>query len=476
MNFVELRHKLHQHPELSNNEVSTAYQLVNYLTPLSPDQVITGIGGAGVAVCFGDAATGSTVMLRCELDALPISETNTFDHRSKTTGISHKCGHDGHMAILAAVAQYYSNNRPKAGRVILLFQPAEETGEGAKKVLEDKVSEQLNPDFVFALHNAPKYPLGEVLIKTGTICCGSRGMVIRLTGKTAHAAQPETGNSPVKAVYQLLPLFEQLPALINSQSDVTFATIVGVKLGEKTFGTSPSDAEIYVTLRSEHDIEMKRLVEIVSDKIIELAKAHKLTYSIEYEDVYYWEEIKTILSDARKNIPSTLGLCWAGFVMAYLEGVKKLNYDHKLFGVFELKNLAPDHPIMGELDDVFFCPQSRHAGMPDEAMEEASESGRLKLLAYGPEAGYSIFSTTDDRFIAHTGHPEYNANRLAEEAKRDLGNPEVPAPVNFDFNNPLNRWRSHRNIFFAQWVSYCYLKISTHDMAVGKNLIASNTV
>ena len=197
--------------------------------------------------------------------------------------------------------------------------------------------------------------------------------------------------------------------------------------------------------------------------------------TIDYEDVHYWEEIKTILSDARKNIPSTLGLCWAGFVMAYLEGVKKLNYDHKLFGVFELKNLAPDHPIIGELDDVFFCPQSRHAGMPDEAMEEASESGRLKLLAYGPEAGYSIFSTTDDRFIAHTGHPEYNATRLAEEAKRDHGNPEVPAPANFDFNNPLNRWRSHRNTFFAQWVSYCYLKISIHDMAVGKNLIASTT-
>ena len=197
--------------------------------------------------------------------------------------------------------------------------------------------------------------------------------------------------------------------------------------------------------------------------------------TIDFEDVYYWEEIKTILSDARKNIPSTLGLCWAGFVMAYLEGVKKLNYDHKLFGVFELKNLAPDHPIIGELDDVFFCPQSRHAGMPDEAMEEASELGRLKLLAYGPEAGYSIFSTTDERFIAHTGHPEYNATRLAEEAKRDHGNPEVPSPANFDFNNPLNRWRSHRNTFFAQWVSYCYLKISTHDMAVGKNLIASTT-
>ena len=192
--------------------------------------------------------------------------------------------------------------------------------------------------------------------------------------------------------------------------------------------------------------------------------------TVDFEDVYYWEEIKTILSDARKNIPSTLGLCWAGFVMAYLEGVKKINYDHKLFGVFELKNLAPDHPIIGELDDVFFCPQSRQAGMPDEAMEEASESGRLKLLAYGPEAGYSIFSTTDERFIAHTGHPEYNATRLAEEAKRDHGNPEVPAPANFDFNNPLNLWRSHRNTFFAQWVSYCYFKMSSQDMADGKIL------
>lgn len=79
------------------------------------------------------------------------------------------------MAILVAVAQYYSKNGPEVGRMFLLFQPAEETGEGAKKVLEDKVLEQLKPDFVFALHNAPKYPMGEVIIKTGTICCASRG-------------------------------------------------------------------------------------------------------------------------------------------------------------------------------------------------------------------------------------------------------------------------------------------------------------
>ena len=286
MNCIKLRQKLHQHPELSNSEVGTAARLVEYLTPLAPDHIITGIGGTGVAVCFGDGATGNTVMLRCELDALAITETNTFDYRSITAGISHKCGHDGHMAILAAVAQYYAKNRLENGRLILLFQPAEETGEGAKKVLEDKIAQQFKPDFVFALHNVPKYPMGGVFIKTGTICCASRGVIIRLTGKTAHAAQPETGNSPIKAVYQLLPLFEQLPMLINSQSDFTFATVVGVKLGEKSFGTSPSDAEIYVTLRSEHNNEMKRLVDIVNDKVIELAIQHKLAYSIESEDVF----------------------------------------------------------------------------------------------------------------------------------------------------------------------------------------------
>lgn len=310
MNCIKLRHKLHQYPELANTEVGTAARLVKYLAPLSPDRIITEIGGTGVAVCFGNAETGSTVMLRCELDALPIAETNSFDYRSITPGISHKCGHDGHMAILAAVSQYYSKNRPKAGRVILLFQPAEETGEGAKKILEDKVSQQLKPDFVFALHNVPKYPMGEVFIKSGTICCASRGVIIRLTGKTAHAAQPETGNSPVKAVYQLLPLFEQLPALINSQSKYTFVTIVGVKLGDKAFGTSPANAEIYVTLRSEHNVEMKHLVNIVNDKVKALALEHKLAYSIESEDVYdatvNHDEAVDIITNALNDEPVQL--------------------------------------------------------------------------------------------------------------------------------------------------------------------------
>jgi homoserine O-succinyltransferase len=181
---------------------------------------------------------------------------------------------------------------------------------------------------------------------------------------------------------------------------------------------------------------------------------------IHFEEVRYWPEISQILQDARANCPSTLGICWGGFALAYLTGVEKLTYEKKLFGVFPLQNLDIGHVITGEMDDLFWCPQSRHAGIDDAEMEAAQREGRLALLAYGEEAGYSIFETPDHRFVMHTGHPEYNARRLVYEAERDQQAGEVPPPANFDLSNPINRWRGHRNTFFTQWLKYCYQQVS----------------
>ncbi len=285
MNSIDFRRQLHQFPELSMNEHDTAQRIIDYMIPLQPDQLIPSLAGTGVAVVFG-STDGKSVMLRCELDALPIIELNEFPHKSQCHGVSHKCGHDGHMAILAAVAKHYSLNRPTCGRVILLFQPAEETGEGAKAVLADEAASNLTVDYAFALHNVPKFSMGEVIIKTGTMCCASRGATIRFEGKTAHAAQPETGISPVQAIYQLLPQIEQLPQLINTQSPYTFATIVGVNIGEKAFGTAPSLGEIYLTLRSESDDEMCQLGDFIESRANQLANAQGLSVDISYEDVF----------------------------------------------------------------------------------------------------------------------------------------------------------------------------------------------
>lgn len=181
---------------------------------------------------------------------------------------------------------------------------------------------------------------------------------------------------------------------------------------------------------------------------------------LSYEDVKYWDEICELMNVARAHIPSTLGLCWAGFAMAFRAGVEKRSLPNKLFGVYHLHNLDRAHPVMGSHDDRFPCPQSRHASLDDQAMEQAEAEGRLRLLAYGDKVGYSIFETPDQRQIVHLGHPEYNAGRLIMEAERDQTDPLVAPPEHFDLSQPLNLWRSHRNLFFGNWIHHIYSQIS----------------
>lgn len=179
---------------------------------------------------------------------------------------------------------------------------------------------------------------------------------------------------------------------------------------------------------------------------------------MDFEDITYWKEIKEILAYARGNIASTLGICWGGLALAKMLGIKKVNFPKKLFGIYEGRILDPEHPIIGEMDDVFYCPQSRHAGLTDKDLLMEKEKGNINLLVHGKEAGYFIFESTDGRYIAHLGHPEYPTHRLVEEALRDKkkGRKDVEPPVNFNIENPINIWRSHRNEFFTQWIKYVY--------------------
>jgi homoserine O-succinyltransferase len=133
-------------------------------------------------------------------------------------------------------------------------------------------------------------------------------------------------------------------------------------------------------------------------------------------------------------------------------------YAQKLFGVFETRNLNRSHPVIGDLDDIFWCVQSRHSGISDHDLETAQSQGLVNLLAHSPNGGYTIFESSDRRFLMHLGHPEYEAQRLVEEYHRDvsLGRTDVLPPANLDVKNPINRWRSHGLEFFAQWVRFVY--------------------
>jgi metal-dependent amidase/aminoacylase/carboxypeptidase family protein len=169
--------------------------------------------------------------------------------------------------------------------VVLLFQPAEENGGGAEAVIRDKRFSNIRPDFVFALHNLPGFPLGQIVVRSGTFCCASRGMVVSLEGTPAHAAQPETGVSPARAMCRIMKLIDDLPTRLKVGDEVAFATVVGARLGvDDAFGTAPGDARLMATLRSETDETLNRMVEHLETSVRRIAARHGLRHDVAYRD------------------------------------------------------------------------------------------------------------------------------------------------------------------------------------------------
>ena len=187
----EFRRILHRYAERSGEEKQTATIVREFLEDCEPDQLITNIGGNGLAALYQGQTSRPTILIRADMDALPIPETVDLPHRSQTPEVSHKCGHDGHTAIVAGLAARFHEQRPTRGSVVLLFQPAEETGQGARQVLDDPKFSQFQPDFVFALHNLPGALKGQVLLREGTFASASKGLIIQLKGATSHASEPE---------------------------------------------------------------------------------------------------------------------------------------------------------------------------------------------------------------------------------------------------------------------------------------------
>lgn len=284
--LVAWRRKLHRQPEISNEEEKTASEVVAFLADTKPDAVLTGLGGHGVAAIYDSGRLGSTVLFRSELDALPIEELSGVPHSSEVPGKSHMCGHDGHTAILAALGRQFGRQRPASGRVVLMFQPAEETGDGAAGVVADPRFVAIAPDFSFSLHNLPGIPFGEVRLKPGVVNCASRGMRIVLEGKTAHSSMPETGTSPMLAVSQLMPALAKLGGGAFSDDDFGMVTVTHAEMGEAVFGVAPGRAEVWATLRTRLDERMAGLVAAAEALVRRVASEQGLTFAIDYHEIF----------------------------------------------------------------------------------------------------------------------------------------------------------------------------------------------
>ncbi len=282
--IIEHRKYLHQNPELSGKERKTSEYVSNVMRSFSPEEEIV-LAETGKAFIFKGNSNGPTVLFRAELDALPIHEEGNLQYKSNTEGIAHSCGHDGHMAILFRLGEIISTNRPKKGRIIILFQPAEETGQGAKDVIADKNFQTIEPDYAYSLHNIPGRSLHSIIIKEKSFAAASKGLTLKLQGKTSHAAEPENGINPSVAISKIiLKLKDILEEDVYEK--LVLITIVNVHVGEIAFGTSAGYGELRMTLRAFRDRDMKILTEKTENLISTIASEEGLTSEITYTEVF----------------------------------------------------------------------------------------------------------------------------------------------------------------------------------------------
>jgi len=303
---IKLRKELHQNPELSGNEKGSSLRIVDFLSNYQPNNIHTFTSCNGLAAVYKGKDDGPTLLFRCDMDALPIQEISDKPHKSVVDGVAHLCGHDGHMAMVSGLALKLHEQPIKRGRVILLFQPEEENGKGAAKAISELNELNLAPDFAFAIHNIPKYPLGSVILGNYTFSAASKGVSIKLVGRNAHAAYPENGISPALAITEIIQSFSKVKELVSFK-DFILLTIVHTRLGEPAFGTSPGEGVVLSTLRAFDNGDMVKLTQFVENTSVEIAKKYNLKIDISHSDEFPAAECDQNLTNTVESYSKELG-------------------------------------------------------------------------------------------------------------------------------------------------------------------------
>ncbi|OBS31603.1 amidohydrolase [Tepidimonas fonticaldi] len=249
--IAAIRRDLHAHPELCFQEVRTADRVAALLTEWGIP-IHRGLGTTGVVgIVHGrdGGACGRAVGLRADMDALPMTELNTFDHASRHPGRMHACGHDGHTAMLLAAAQHLARHRDFDGTVYLIFQPAEEGGGGAREMIADGLFERFPMQAVFGMHNWPGLPVGRFAVSPGPVMASSNEFAITLHGKGGHAALPHNTVDPVPIACQLVQAFQTILTRNLRPVEPGVISVTMIHAGEAT-NVIPDRCEIQGTVRT----------------------------------------------------------------------------------------------------------------------------------------------------------------------------------------------------------------------------------
>ncbi len=276
-----IRRDIHAHPELRFEERRTADLVAAKLSEWGVE-VHRGLGGTGVVGVIRHGSGARSIGLRADMDALPIAEANAFAHRSRHANKMHACGHDGHTAMLLGAAKYLAETKPFDGTVVLIFQPAEEGGAGAQRMIDDGLFERFPCDAVFGMHNWPGMAVGRFGVAMGPAMASSNEFSIRVEGRGAHAALPHLGVDPVFVAVQIAQGLQGIVTRAKKPIDAAVLSITQIHAGDAV-NVIPEYATLAGTVRTFSD-DVTRLIEERMRAIAQLtAQAHGASASVQFQ-------------------------------------------------------------------------------------------------------------------------------------------------------------------------------------------------
>jgi hippurate hydrolase len=291
--MAKWRRHLHQNPELGRDCYKKAKYILERLEEFGITEIHTGYASTGIVAIIEGKASGRTIGLRADMDALPIKENTGMSYSSKNEGVMHACGHDGHTTMLLGAARYLSETRNFSGRVALIFQPDEEATGGAEAMVEEGILEEFNIEEVYALHNTPSHDVGVMYTRPGPIMAGADSFTVEIQGKGGHAAYPHEVKDPIVAAISIAQSFQTIVSRNNIPSDDLVISITQVHSGT-TDNVVPEIAYLNGTVRtfdlSVQEMVIKRMEKIISGLAMSFEVNAKLNYQKGYPPTINHEE------------------------------------------------------------------------------------------------------------------------------------------------------------------------------------------
>ena len=283
------RRHLHQHPELAFDCHETASWIEARLREIGVDELHPGIAKTGIVAIINGARPGPTIGLRADMDALPIVELTGAEHASTGPGKMHACGHDGHVTMLLGAAKYLAETRNFAGRVALLFQPAEEDGGGGQVMVQEGVMDRFGIAQVYGIHNAPNIPFGHFLTNPGALMASVDTAFVYLTGRGGHGATPHECVDPVVAVVGMVGAIQTIIPRNVYALDEAVVSVTQIHTGTAS-NIIPEEAMFCATIRCfKPDVRA-----LLKKRFYEIVEGHAAAYGVQARIDYDWGYPATI--------------------------------------------------------------------------------------------------------------------------------------------------------------------------------------